>query len=108
MSDLYERNVIEDIVRAASAMLFDQVGLIEGVRRINHLRLKLRDSSDPVFFPIVAFESETEGYPLGEKRQYWSSEYLASQDAKIEEWIENAREDLKETCSEIIAKFSRQ
>lgn len=87
-------------------MLFDELGLIEGARLLNHLRLELPYSNNPIFSPIVAFESETDEYPLGEKRQYWSSEWLATQYAQIAAWIESSRDDLKEACSEIIAVFS--
>lgn len=106
MSELGETHVRREIVRVAREIVSDEIDPIAGSRQLISLRSSLQDPNDDVFLLIQGFESETDGYPLGETRSVWSPEYLRSADASVLAYVERARDSIKAVCREIIAKYS--
>lgn len=94
------------LISTADAMLQGRLQLIEGCRRIWHLSHELGDPDNPVFLPIRAIESETDRFPLGEVRKQYAPEYLREIDKEMQRYLDGAREDILNSCREIIRSFS--
>lgn len=61
----------------------------------------LRDSEAvPV---LVAVESETDAFPVGEQRQVWSAEALKERDTELEAFLSKVRKDVEESCRTLLA-----
>ena len=94
-----------ELVRVAHEMLEARMDLIEGVRRICGLRHQVGDPDNPVFMPIRAIDSETDHFPIGQMREGCDAEYLQRVDIEMNSYLEQAREDLRSACREIILSF---
>jgi len=92
----------EEILRIAGAMLSGEIDLIVGSRKICELRYVIGEPDNPVFNPIIGFESETDDYPLGPIRARFSKDYLQKLDQEIRAYVERARPGVLVACKRII------
>jgi len=99
-------NKCSELVAVATAMLKDQLNLIEGVRKICALRYQVSDPENQVFMAIRAIESETDHFPLGQMRDRWASDYLQRMDEEMARYLATAKQDILVACKEIIRIFS--
>ena len=86
----------------AEAMLSGKMDLISGARSLCSLRYDIGATDNPVFFPIVGFESDTDDYPIGEQRQLYSQILLQEMDKEIQEYVEESRPSVLEACRDIL------
>ena len=100
-----ESNRLE-LIHLADDMLHGKVYLIEGVRKICSLRHAVGDPDNDVFMPIRAIDSETDHYSLGKMRSHCAVEYLERMDREIALYLDDAKQDILDACSEIIKVFS--
>lgn len=87
-------------------MLAGDVNLIEGVRKMCSLRFATGDPENDVFMPLRAIDSETDHYPLGEMRVRCADDYLRRMDAEMENYLEEAKQDILNACRDIIRVYS--
>jgi len=79
--------------------------LVEGARKINHLRFAIDEPEHEVFKSIVAFEDDTEDFPLGDLRAECEPNYLKRLDEKMNKLIEDDKADVLAACEEILRLF---
>ena len=95
------------IVRVAEAMIEGKMQLIQGCRDLcGFLSLTLEPERD-VFLAIIAIESETDHFPLGDVRRECAPDYLKRMDGEMDRSIEDARVDILCACHELIQIFRR-
>jgi len=96
------------VVEAATDMLQGRLGLTEGCRRLAGLANEVvpdwRLDSDFVVFGGMA--SETDTYPVGAAREYWSSQALEREDEKRAKYEATVRDSVLKACANVIARFS--
>jgi hypothetical protein len=95
-----------EIVEIASSMLTGHTDLMVGMREIVRLRKDLRDSMNPIFYPIIAVESETDTLPVGSQRTKYKPNELKELDADLNAYLDEVREDVLLSCKAIITEFS--
>lgn len=96
----------EELVGLANSMLAGEVNLIEGVRKMCSLRFAIGDPENDVFIPLRAIDSETDHYPLGEMRARCADDYLRRMDTEMENYLEEARQDILDVCRDIVRIYS--
>jgi hypothetical protein len=98
-----ERAARVQLVDVALDMLAGRVHLIAGARRITELCTVVGGEDDPLFFPIRAAESDTDHLPVGEAaRARCAADWLERADAEMDGYISKARQDILDTCREIV------
>jgi 2-methylcitrate dehydratase PrpD len=58
--------------------------------------------ASPAFKAITGVESETDDYPLGERRNSYSAELLAKLDSEVSSYLNEVRPAVLQSCREII------
>jgi len=88
-------------------MIAGQVDLLAGCRAIVQLRWSLAepDSLEPDLLYLLTVEDELEDVPLGDVRQHWSPEALASKDQKKSDYLARAREEILRSCHVLNIKW---
>lgn len=99
-----QKNVSE-IVAHAQSIIDGQKNTIESIRKIVNLLHKTPHRDDEIFFPIRGIESETDGYPLGNVRDNYASDYLKRLDKEAEEYLKKVHGPLIEACKNIVHKY---
>lgn len=92
------------IIEIAQNMIDGSVGLVEGARNI----VQLCEWDNPIFFPIVGLESETEGYIIGPSRSLRSEEYLLRTDRSVEDYLKRATPAIVDACKTIVRDLSNR
>ena len=102
-----ERTVRQRIAEVAATMISGQMDLLAGCRAIVQLRWSLTepDSLDPDLLYLLSVEDELEDVPLGDVRQRWSPEALASKDQKKSDYLDRAREEILRSCHALNIKW---
>ena len=103
MTPIDQDEVRMQIISIASGMIQGDVPLIEGARELCSLRLDIGTSESELFYPIIAFDSETDHYPVGAVRQHYSQEKLAELDREITAHLLEVRAEVVQSCESIVA-----
>ena len=77
--------------------------LVEGSRLLTSLRHGIGASENKLFYPIIAFESDTDDLPIGAERELYNPADLARLDDKVREYIERSKPEVLAACAGIIA-----
>jgi hypothetical protein len=96
----------KELVATATAMLFGEINLIWGIRRILSLSGEIGDGGNEVYIPVRAIDSETDHFPLGDVRLNWESGALGRMDIEMEDYLTEAKEDILRSCQEIVQFYS--
>jgi len=83
-------------------MLNGSTDLLIGCRLIVQLRTEANVATTSAFDTLRGVESETDGYPLGERRAAFSQELLARLDLEVSGYLAEVRPALLDACKEII------
>jgi hypothetical protein len=95
------------VIEAASAILRGELGVIEGSRLLCSFRFRVSSlDHDPDFLPFVAIDSETDHLPVGDVRQHWAADALASKDQEIQAAEAFYRDHALAGCERLLARFS--
>jgi hypothetical protein len=96
------------IVEAARQILAGRLDPLEGCRLIVRSRAGLTDveRNDPNLVVLVAIESETDQFPLGEVRQRWNAVALVEQDRQRQEYLSRNDHHLREACQALVETFA--
>lgn len=97
-----ERKRLVDIVRR---MLDGEVSFLEGALMVPGPNALDIDEFDEDFIPLVAINSETDRFPLGEARQHWNPDALAKLQPEIDRTEKWAREMASQHCQRLIERF---
>jgi hypothetical protein len=101
-SDSKNQAARAQIITIAEEMVSGKMDLVSGARKLCNLRHAIGESENPVFFPIVGFESETDDYPVGGERQQYDSNQLQQLDKEIQEYVEQAKPSVLAACRRIL------
>ena len=95
-----------ELLAVANAILYEQINLLDGVRKINVLRYEIGDAENEVFLPIQGIDSETDNFPLGAARRNWAADSLEKVDAEMESYLLEVKKNIFQSCLEIVQVFS--
>ena len=93
---------LADVLRIASGMLSGKVDLIAGSRKLCELRYLIGEPDNPVFLPIIGFESDTDDYPLGVSRQLYNPAYLQEVEKEVAQYVQTAKPAVLAACRRIL------
>ena len=94
------------IVDLAQRMLSGDVGLVEGSRQLVYVFGQLDERDEDLLAPIIAVESETEDFPLGEARNHWSEEALKRKDAEVADYLREVKVKILGACEALVQRYS--
>jgi len=94
-------------VDTAHAILREEIGVIDGARRLSSLAHRLVDDwrVDPDFLVFGALDTETDHLPVGAQRALWDPAALVDKDAMVARIEAVARADVEMACRNVIARF---
>lgn len=91
------------LVNLARSVLSGEADLIDACRSMNRRIYRLDLQETEALFPIVSFESETEGIPIGEQqRALWNKDSLERVEAQAARFVDEARDEILESCRWIV------
>jgi hypothetical protein len=98
---------LRDALRTVQAMLDDEIGILEGSRKLAaYAHLVVEDwGTDPDFVVFGAIASETDHLPFGAVREHWSVGGLAKADADIAAITQRKGDKVRQACENVIARF---
>jgi hypothetical protein len=108
-NEQYVHSVRERVVEIARAMLDGQLSFLSGSRTLSALRhdAGVRDD-DADFMAFVVIESETDELPIGQVREYWDKAALERLEPEIQAAEAWAKEQGKNACVTLIARYGEQ
>ncbi|MBV9836366.1 MAG: hypothetical protein JO055_18250 [Alphaproteobacteria bacterium] len=95
------------LIEVAHAMLDRRMGVLEGARKIDDLRMRHPYPDLMMFVPFRGVSSESDGYPLGDVRQHWHPDALAKLDKKMEAYVSAVRDDIMSACRDVLRAYDR-
>lgn len=95
------------LIEVAHAMLDGRMGVLEGARTIDDLRLRHSDPDLSMFAAFVGVSSESDGFPLGDVRQRWSPDALAKLDKEADAYVSAVRDVVMSACRDILRAYDR-
>jgi Protein of unknown function (DUF2489) len=101
-------NACHAVVTTAEAILVENLGIIEGARKLFHLRSKIKAEDDKDFVFFVGLDSETDHLPIGNVQKHWSQSALTSKKEEIESCENYYREQAFQACRNLIKKYKLQ
>ncbi|MBM3650564.1 MAG: hypothetical protein FJX11_22540 [Alphaproteobacteria bacterium] len=102
MAAYRERKKLVDIVRR---MLDGELSFLEGALMVPRAEALEIDDFDEDFLPFVAINSESDRFPLGAVRQYWSQDALAKLHPEIDGAEKWAGQTANHYCQRIIERL---
>lgn len=102
----YRVSLHREIVATAQGVLDGSIGIVDAARVLAGVSFALGAENDEPFISFQGIDSETDHYPLGEVRARWNPDALAREDAERERYEATIREDVKEDCRVLIAKYA--
>lgn len=107
MTSGQEKDVQKKMIAIAQDVISGSTHPIIGIRSLNSLRTELALFDDEVFYTVIALDSDSDTFPLGEFRGKCAPEYLARKDDEMNDFLNDYHSDIIETCQEIIAFLSK-
>jgi hypothetical protein len=96
----------QQVAEVASAMLRGELGILEGSRLLVSLCSQVSAlDHDPDFLCFVGIDSETDHLPLGDVRQHWEPDALASKDQEIRAAEAFYRDHAIAACRALLVRF---
>lgn len=98
---------LRDALRAAHAILDNELGIIEGCIELAWYAHSVvaDDRTDPDFVVFLVIASDTGHLPFGAVRDLWSAAALAKADAEIEAITQRNRDRVRLACENVINRF---
>jgi hypothetical protein len=96
-----------DLADLLDQFVSGRIGTIEVSRRVSSLQTKLNEHSNELFYPFVAFDSETDHLPIGDLRDRYSASGLAKADAERAAIDEAAVGELRELAKPLL-KYAKE
>lgn len=105
LPDIIKARKIAELRTIATAMIEGRMHLVEGARKISHLRFEIDEPEHEVFKSIIVFEDDAEDCPLGDLRAEYEPNYLKRLDEETNKLIEDDKADVLAACEEILRVF---
>jgi hypothetical protein len=99
--DLARRTMLD----VARGMIDGSILLVGGCRRLVRLQTVAQIPPNDTFNVFVGVESETDDFPVGCVRSEYAPELLAQLDAKVSNYLSQARPIIIEACRQIIPEI---
>ncbi|MBS0193984.1 MAG: hypothetical protein JSR34_07035 [Proteobacteria bacterium] len=80
MASTWQFERLSELVATLEALLGSRLGVTEASRKISAVRFDLKQDNNPLFYPFVGIDSETDQFPLGPVRDLWAIEALERYD----------------------------
>lgn len=98
---------LRDALRTARAVLDNELGIIErSIKLAAYAHSVVADwATDPDFLVFGVLASETDHLPFGAVRDRWSVTALAKADAEIGVITQRNRDNVRQACENVIARF---
>jgi hypothetical protein len=100
----YRRKALFTLVETAQKMLAEEIGPIEGSRKISRLRFDVEDEESNVFNSFIAIDSESDDVVVG-KRALWAEAFLEDIDRRHEVYDRALRPGIADDCRALLAIF---
>jgi hypothetical protein len=92
---------LSELNKTATLLIDDNIDFIEGIRAIRDcLDLIPIEEEDKDLFLLI--DSETDDVPVGKTRSLWSKKALEEIDNKLEPYIVEMKQSVKDGCKKII------
>ncbi|MBD2705788.1 hypothetical protein IC229_34635 [Spirosoma sp. BT702] len=98
----------EEVISVAKSILDGQIGVISGSRALTGLSHKFDETKRDDFILFIGIDSDSDNLAIGPEREYWSKEQLAKQDIEIEIVEAYYREDVYNTCTDLIRQIETE
>ena len=96
-------SVRRQIVTFAQSYLDGHAGAVETSRAIADLALMIDASLEDLFVDFTGIDSESDTYPLGEARRYWSDAALKREDASRQVYETRLKPKMLDLCQRVVA-----
>lgn len=94
------------IIETATKILEEEIDVVEGCRTIVILHYKLEEPIE-AFMTLRVVASDTDIYPLKPaERATWNTEALSRLDIEKKEYLDLAKDEIREACKKIIMSLS--
>lgn len=93
------------IVSTAHAILTNEIGIIEGARKLCDCRFRVKAEDDKDFLFFVGLESETDHLPIGKVQKYWKPTALKNKQEEIASVEKFYAEKAFTACNNLIVKY---
>jgi hypothetical protein len=100
----HRRKAIFALVDIAQKLLAEEIGPIEGSRKISRLRFDVEDEENDVFNAFVGIDSESDDVVVG-NRTLWGEAFLEDIDRRYEVYDRALQPNIGEDCRALLAAF---
>jgi hypothetical protein len=103
----YIKNSRNELKKIITNMLTDNADVLSGIRAVNSFRYEI-DAPDPEMFKgFIAFNSETDHFPVGVFRDNYSSAALQRVDEEILEFLSEAKDEILDEARCFLEKLDK-
>lgn len=96
---------LQKVVRLATQILKEELGIIEGVRQLTrHLNRNENLEDQDVLF-LIGTDSESDHLPVGHARKHWDPKALKEKDREIAEFEADCKNEVFAICKRLIRKY---
>src|SRR5260370_6404943 len=103
----YRQSALFRLVEVAEKILANEIGPIEGARKISELRVDVGDPDNEVFTRFSGIDSESDDLVVG-NRALWSEAFVQEVDRRYEANEQVLRPDIADDCRALLAVLSRR
>ncbi|GAB3777270.1 hypothetical protein GCM10028818_24150 [Spirosoma horti] len=98
----------KEVIFIASNILSSQTGIINGSRSLSWISHKFDGNRQDDFQLFTLIDSDSDDLAIGPERDYWAKEQLAKQDIKTENFETFYKEDVLNTCRNLIRQLETE
>ncbi len=102
---LREKNVNEERARVCELLLSEEIGLVEGVRRIVERSQFLGFTFDDNIKFLEQIDFQSKRFPLGESREQFDDAKLRALDIERQQFESDNRDAVYECCRQILRQM---
>lgn len=102
---LREKNVNEERARVCELLLSEEIGLVEGVRRIVERSRFLGFVFDDNIRFLEQIDLQSEHFPLGDSRKQYDDTRLKALDKERQQFESDNRDTVHECCRQILRQM---
>jgi hypothetical protein len=99
--------IYKDIVSAARATLTGEFGIIEGARKLGLFRFSSVTANEADILELYRIANAASGLLLADAGRYLEREALQANNAKVQRYEQEVREQVIRACHSIMRKFDR-
>ncbi len=93
------------VVKLATQILREELGVIEGVRQLTRHLNRNENLEDEDILSLIGVDSQSDHLPIGDVRKHWDPKALEEKDQEIAEFEADFKDTVFETCKRLIKKY---